>query len=216
MPYDDDDDDELVGRARWGDRAAMNDLYRRYAPMIMRAVSKHVHSDDLEDLVDEVFETFFAQIKNGKRVEKSVPAFLWGIAKYKVYEYYRRKKKGTELREALQMAPDSGSHAPDYFIERRLRDAIEALPEDQREVLELVVADSSYPEIAELLDMTARHAKYLMQLTRKALKPILSSMGLGPFGNPPAADDDGGGVEDPHASVVDAETKYPGLNEREE
>lgn len=122
---------ELVARAQGGDREAFEELYRTHAPAVARLVRFRMGSED-EDAVAEVF--FRAWRGLGGYRDAGVPfsAWLYGIARHVAIDELRKRGR-TEPTEEL----------PDREVEpmtadlMTLRGAIDQLPAEQRQVIEL-------------------------------------------------------------------------------
>jgi len=109
---------------------------------------------EAEDILQDVFEEFVEAYELGLAIE-TVGAWMTKVAKNKVIDRFRRRKIQEEYRLLVQ-AEDQTSVAPlDPAIQEELRQeitlAIEALPDDQREVFILhELEGKSFEEIATL------------------------------------------------------------------
>ncbi|MGE0791412.1 MAG: RNA polymerase sigma factor [Sandaracinaceae bacterium] len=94
-------DADLVIRARGGDRAAEDLLYRRHAPAVARTVVRLAGSkQDAEDIVHDAFVSAFSQL--GRLRE---PAAFKGWLTQIAITYVRRSIRRTRLRRALGLLP---------------------------------------------------------------------------------------------------------------
>jgi RNA polymerase sigma-70 factor (ECF subfamily) len=114
--------DELVERAKNGDRQALDALLERHLPMVYRFVSMRLGRDHA-DLDDVVQLTLIAAARSigSLRAERDggVPAWFLTIARHKVADHFRRSPDGTE---ALDL--DVVTHGPDVqeIVSERDRD----------------------------------------------------------------------------------------------
>jgi RNA polymerase sigma-70 factor (ECF subfamily) len=91
-------DNELVIRIRKGDRLAETELVSRFHGKIREFVYYMVKADsaDLEDVISEVLLTLLVNLRAGKYDlgrGTTLSSYIYGIAKNKIKEYLRSKKK---------------------------------------------------------------------------------------------------------------------------
>lgn len=147
-----------VEAAARGEQAALAKLYDRYAPLLM-AVSVRILSDRraAEDLVHDVFMEAWRQAKTYDGTRGSVRAWLVMRCRSRALDRVRAAGRAKVVladdpapRERADSAADP-SHAPDR---RRVRAALGALPEEQRQVITLAYFGGlSASEIAAQLDI---------------------------------------------------------------
>jgi RNA polymerase sigma-70 factor (ECF subfamily) len=135
------DEEELIARARQGDREAFADLYQRYLPMIYAYVRARVFDDhDAEDLAEQVFLRAFQTLSRYEGRGWPYSAFLYRIARNLLVDHIRRSRPALPV-EAAEEHPDPGQSADEALIQReerrRLQQALERLPADYQEVIRL-------------------------------------------------------------------------------
>jgi RNA polymerase sigma-70 factor (ECF subfamily) len=135
------DEDELIARARKGDREAFADLYQRYLPMIYAYVRARVFDDrDAEDLTEQVFLRAFQALDRYRGRGWPYSAFLYRVARNLVIDHFRRVRP-TLSPEATDEQPDPAPSADEVLIKRedrhRLQQALSRLPADYQEVIRL-------------------------------------------------------------------------------
>ncbi len=153
----------LVERARAGDRRAFGELVTRYMRRAYYAALGLVGShDDALDLSQEAFARAF-RARASLDPDRPFYAWLYQIVRRLCFNFLRdRKTRLTRLQEATPWLMDqAGTRAaqsdPGRSAERSelaalVEDAIERLPEREREVLVLKEFEGlRYREIAELL-----------------------------------------------------------------
>ena len=135
------DEDELIARARHGDREAFADLYQRYLPMIYAYVRARVFNDpDAEDLTEQVFLRAFQSLARYRPRGWPYSAFLYRIARHQVIDHVRRSRREAAV-EALDQPAQARLSTDEVLIRqedrRRLQLALDRLPADYQEVIRL-------------------------------------------------------------------------------
>lgn len=135
------DEDELIARARQGDREAFADLYQRYLPMIYAYVRARVFDDrDAEDLTEQVFLRAFQTLSRYRGRGWPYSAFLYRVARNLVVDHFRRPRSVLSA-EAAEEYPDPAPSADEALIQSeergRLQQALSRLPADYQEVIRL-------------------------------------------------------------------------------
>ena len=156
-------DDELMLLFSGGSNEAFETLVLRYKNALYQYIKSMVLDDGAaEDLFQEVFITLFQSADKYKPQGKFKP-WLFLIARNKVLNYFRSKPKNvTSLDQTdeegnaylYDALPDGSPPLLEGLArretEQQLREAVEKLPERQREIL-LLRQDMSFKEIAEML-----------------------------------------------------------------
>ena len=177
---------DAVTRAKVGDPEGIHYLYVRYADDVLRYVTGLVRDHhEAEDITQNVFAKLMTAIK--KYEERAVPFDAWilRVARNAALDHLRAKRAipTEEVRQTdtgrAQTAQDRG---------RALRQALEELPEDQREVLVLRhIVGLSPLEIADTLDKSESSVHGLHHRGRRSLRANLSELGAAPVvASPPA------------------------------
>ena len=172
----------LVESAKAGDEAAFGALYRTYYDLIYRYVLFRVGTPTAaEDVTSGVF---LAMVRNLRRFEwqgRPFLAWLYAIAQKQVAFYRRsaaRAPSQVELDAAAEVIGDTaGPHATAMERERRLRlaQALDQLPETQREVVLLrYVLSLSLAETAAATERSEGAVKQLQLRGLVALRALLN------------------------------------------
>lgn len=139
-----------------GDAAAFDLLFSRYASPLYRLIRRRVASDeDTRDLLQQTL-LHLHRARHDFRPDGRLRSWLFTIAINVVREHHRRRARRPEqLLEPEAVVPDGKDpHASERQRERaaRVRAALDSLPEQQREVIELHwFAESPYEEIAAIV-----------------------------------------------------------------
>lgn len=141
----------MVKAARAGDGAAMDRLYRHFAPVVHGVLLSYVQHADADDLTQDVFETALQRLHE-LREDAAFPGWIVSIARRAALDAKRRPAPLTGL--DAEPASDPAEVEDRTDAERSLR-AIRALPEAYRETLVLrLVEGLTGPEIAERTGLT--------------------------------------------------------------
>jgi RNA polymerase sigma-70 factor (ECF subfamily) len=176
------DEDLMLAYVR-GDTPAFHELFRRYGPPLLRLMRRDLASSiEAEDLVQQAFLQIH-RARNDFDPSRSLRPWVYTIALNLKREYLRsRRRRPTS---PLETAPEPGVDAPDPELEdraRATRRALRALPDAQREVIELHWFDGlSFQEVAAALGITTSAAKVRAHRGYARLK---ESLGLLDLGNP--------------------------------
>jgi RNA polymerase sigma-70 factor, ECF subfamily len=169
-----------VKRAQEGDRAAIGFLYARYADNVygyVRSIVQDPH--EAEDLTQHVFAKLMHVI--GKYEEREVPFFAWvlRVARNVALDHVRRPRPMPV--EEVRTSDEGGGDPAGVTRMGDLRDALAALPEEQREVLALRhIAGLSPTEIADRTGRSEGSVHGLHHRGRRALIADLQKRGAAP------------------------------------
>jgi len=171
-------DSDLL-RACRRDPEAFASFYRRHAESINSFFGRRV--DDQETANDLTAETFAEMFQSAKRyrgtTDESAAAWLYGIARNLLRQYYRRNAVAFSARRKLGFLLPADTFAEYEDVDERLSArshelaaALDKLPAGQRAALELrVVHDLSYEEIAARLNTSQLTARMRVSRALRAL-----------------------------------------------
>ncbi len=183
------DDQLLAERLRSGDREALGLLYDRYASVAMAVAVRVVSDRDLaEDLVHDAYVAVWQKIDRFDPSRGSLRSWLLTIVRNRAIDRLRGARPSIEVGEAdeqslLRTGPNPTWEAA---VERRsaaeLHDALEQLPEEQREAVELAYfAGRTYREIAVLTGVPQGTANGRLRLALAKLRDTLSLTDAAPL-----------------------------------
>lgn len=170
---------EAVARAKQGDHEALHFLYVRYSPEVLRYVRKLVQDDyEAEDITQNVFMKLMSVIVKYEPREVPFAAWILRVARNAALDYLRARRSTPtdEVRiEDDERARVSRERGAD------LRQALEGLPEEQRDVLILRhIIGLSPVEIASVLGKTESSVHGLHHRGRLSLQGALQDLGATP------------------------------------
>ena len=171
---------QAVARAKEGDREAVRFLYLQYADNVYGYVRSIVRDDfEAEDVTQQVFAKLMTAIGKYQERDVSFSAWIMRVARNVAVDHLRRRRAipCEEVRELQPGAEEDASRSRSMM----LRDALAALPEEQREVIVLRhLVGLSPGEIAGRLGRTEPSIHGLHHRGRGALRTALTEMQCGP------------------------------------
>jgi len=164
----------LVARARAGDFAALEQLYRTYERPVYTLARRLTRSpEDAEDVLQETFLEVCRSLRQW-RGEGSLWGWIRTIAASKALMRYRREK----LREwePLEEEVSGARSGEDVPLRLDLEAALARLPERSRTVVWLHdVEGYTHEEIAELMGMTTSFSKSQLARAHERLRRWLGA-----------------------------------------
>lgn len=171
-------DEELLAQVADGDEAALEQLYRRFAPRIAGFLRKRLNE---EAAIDDVLNTVMLEVwKSAGRYEgrSSAAGFILSIARHRGIDQVRRGG-GREFEEVSETMQDETATHPQAILEAagdagRLRACLEQLSSTQREAVHLAFfEDLPYDEIADVMSCPTGTVKTRVYHAKRALKECL-------------------------------------------
>ena len=177
----------LVDGIEQGDEEAFRGLFGRYGPTAKALALRVVRQADLaEEIVQEAFLAVWRHPERFERHRGSVRAWLMGMVHHRAVDAVRReeaqrRRAGDMVASAMEEVADHSDDVVDRLSlpgERRLvRDALSELPNEQREVLELMYFDGlSQSLIAERTGLPLGTVKSRALLAMRRLRLALGEM----------------------------------------
>lgn len=170
---------QAVARAKAGDAEGLRFLYVRYAADVQRYVASFVHDHhEAEDITQNVFAKLMVAIKKYEQQDVPFTAWILRVARNAALDHMRARRAVPT--EEVRIA-DNGQAQLGVERGRALRQALEDLPDDQREVLVLRhIVGLSPMEIATTLGKTESSVHGLHHRGRRALKTNLVELDANP------------------------------------
>jgi RNA polymerase sigma factor (sigma-70 family) len=188
---DEQTDHQLLEDLRQGNRDAATSLYERYADRLRQLIRSKCSAAlarrlDADDILQSVFHAFFKGAKGGCY---QVPAgeeiwpLLLVIALNKIRtqgSFHRAAKRDVRLTCGLDESKSLKRavldlEAPESvpFMQMVADEALERIPQNQREIIELRMAGYEVEEIAQLVGRSKRTVERILQSCRQLLSQIL-------------------------------------------
>jgi RNA polymerase sigma factor (sigma-70 family) len=185
-------DREWVEALQRGEGWAWEQLHGRTLERVYAYVHRHTsRREDAEDITAEVFAAAVASIHQF-RGDASVLTWLIGIARRKLIDAARRRRRQPEVLETdlpapaadtaagMRLSETAGGESPAEAVERletsaQVRRLLLLLPEAQRQALWLRCADQlSVAETARVLGRSENAVKALLRRAKEALQQQIS------------------------------------------
>lgn len=181
-------DDELLDRIRNRDSGAMRSLFQRYYSRIYWFAQRRLHDSNLsEEVVADVFFEVWRSAASFAGASRP-STWIFGIAHFKCVGAHRDRKRHKRASviptnvEALHRVADDRDAGDRIEAREELRlvqQAIAALPEDQRTVIELaLIRGLPYDEIAAQLSVPEGTVKTRVARARARLRLGLRRLGV--------------------------------------
>jgi RNA polymerase sigma-70 factor (ECF subfamily) len=167
-------------RLRAGDQRALEELYDRYSPLLYPLALRIVQAPtEAEDVVQEAWLQIWRRAGTYDALRGTVAAWIVTVARTRALDAYRarasRERAATRARAdrpaEVAAAPPAGEQG---LLRERVRSALGALPEREREVLETAYFEGlSQSEIAERLNAPLGTVKSWTRQGLRRLREIL-------------------------------------------
>jgi RNA polymerase sigma factor (sigma-70 family) len=176
-------DAEVIGRSL-GEPEAFGLIYDRHAPALLRFLGRRVGARLAEDLLGELFRVAFERRKTFDASRASALPWLYGIGSNVLLKH--RRNEARRLRASARMATAGGPatrRASVAALDARLlfprvADAIESLPDPEREALLLFAWEElPYESVAEALDLPIGTVRSRLNRARARLRELLEPNG---------------------------------------
>ena len=172
------DEAVLMRRVALGDVAAFDALFRRYVPRLVRFLGRSTRGRHvIDEIVNDTMLIVWRKAGTFNRCSK-VSTWILGIAARRRLKAFHASDDAVlsadidETTSNSDLGPEAELMQQD--LRQRLNDALQALPEEQRDVVVLAhIEGRSYPEIARILDCPVNTVKTRMFHARRRLKSLL-------------------------------------------
>lgn len=170
----------LVARSKAGDADAFGAIYDRFQPEIVRYLTYRTRNAEVaEDLAQQVFLKAWQAIPRFE--DRGVPfkAWLYRMAHNQMVDYFRTRKPTTDL-EGIEVPEEAEAEERVLVqeVHERLRDAMDRLSEDHREVLTLrFLLEKSAREAGEAMGRKEVTIRGLQMRALQALRREIETIG---------------------------------------
>src|SRR5438093_4416807 len=176
-------DGEVIGRSL-DQPEAFGLIYDRHAATVLRFLGRRAGAEVAEGLVGELFRIAFERRKTFDTSRASALPWLYGIGSNLLMKHRRgeaRRLRASARMAAADEAADRRASAGALdarLLFPRVADAIEALPDSEREALLLFAwEDLSYQSVAEALELPIGTVRSRLNRARAHLRELLEPGG---------------------------------------
>src|SRR5262245_5021271 len=177
-------DAEVIGRSV-GEPEAFGLIYDRHAATLLRFLGRRAGARVAEGLVGELFRIAFERRKTFDASRASALPWLYGIGSNLLAKH--RRAEARRLRASARMTAGeavdrraSAAALDARLLFPRVADAIEALPDQEREALLLFAWEElSYQSVAEALELPIGTVRSRLNRARARLRELLEPNGKG-------------------------------------
>ena len=172
---------QAVVRAKAGDHEAIRFLYMRYADNVygyVRSIVRDHH--EAEDVTQQVFAKLMTALPKYEARDVPFAAWILRVARNVALDHLRQRR-AIPCEEVRELEPSRDDRGESQQTSLALREALEALPEDQREVVVLRhLVGLSPGEIAGRMNKSEPSVHGLHHRGRGALRSTLADRECAP------------------------------------
>jgi len=182
------DEKKLIRALAKGDEGAYRYLYRTYGPKIGALVKSFLGSDDIDDVIQEVFLRVYKGVKKF-RGDSKLATWIYKITMNVCNNLYKKLKRRSILTDFEQSTNDeefSEYHSQvsseddikktlsDEEIMQKLNEALAKLDPEDRAILYMKEVDGlTYAEIGKILDKPEGTIKSKLHYIKRQLRKLL-------------------------------------------
>ena len=181
-------DEQLMIDVQQGHQAALSALYDRYVNRVYgMALQKLTNPAEAEDITHDVFVNLWQRSSTFQPAKGSLTSWLLTVAHNRIIDALRRRRRSGEAHEAIARDPvavsetaheDTAAIAEQNEEAQQVRRALETLPDDQREVINLSYYEGySQSEISQRIQVPLGTVKSRMRLAMDKLRGELRPSG---------------------------------------
>lgn len=178
-------DGELLHRIRRGEEEALQQLHRRYAPLVFHLACRSLDRAAAEEVVQDTFLTVWRKAAEFDEDRGSFRTWLLSISRHRMLDELRHRSRRPQVIETSafdQASLWAEDPLPDEALWRQYQreavsEALAALPEPQRAALRLAFfADLTHEEVARALKVPLGTAKTRIRSGLRLLERHLGSL----------------------------------------
>jgi RNA polymerase sigma factor (sigma-70 family) len=175
-------DAEVIGRSV-GEPEAFGLIYDRHAATLLRFLGRRAGAKVAEGLVGELFRVAFERRKTFDTSRATALPWLYGIGSNLLLKHRRGEARRLRANARLAASHEAGDRRASAALDarvlfRRVADAIETLPDDEREALLLFAWEElPYQSVAEALELPIGTVRSRLNRARAHLRELLEPKG---------------------------------------
>jgi RNA polymerase sigma-70 factor (ECF subfamily) len=161
----------LILRCQIGDKDALAELIERYEAPLRYFISRlSANAETAEDIFQDTWLTVIRRIHSLKKTE-AFSTWLYRIARNKVYQQFRRKKKLSELDQNIAVPNNTENDVFSSEDAAKVHRCLKELLPEYREVMMLrFLEQMSYEQISQVINCRVGTVKSRIHYAKLALK----------------------------------------------
>ncbi len=161
----------LILRCQIGDKDALAELIERYQAPLRYFINRlSANPETTEDIFQDTWLTVIRRIHSLKKTD-AFSTWLYRIARNKVYQQFRRKRKLSELNENIAVPNDTENDVFSTEDAAKIHRCLKELSPEYREVLMLrFLEQMSYEQISQVINRSLGTVKSRIHYAKLALK----------------------------------------------
>ena len=167
---------DLIVRGQQNDEDALEQIIEAYQRRVAAIVRTLIHDDSWQDICQEVFVKMVLGLSRLKNVD-TFESWLFTIARNSCYDHLRRHRTKWPFVQWLTQHESIATETCDQnpqFRSDALEAAIQQLPADQRELVELMrKRDWTYPRLSVRTGQSVGAIKARMFRARRRLRQLM-------------------------------------------
>jgi RNA polymerase sigma-70 factor (ECF subfamily) len=176
-------DETVLERVSRGDRAAFEQLFKKYAPRVKGyLVNLGAPNAAAEDLMQDAMVSVWRRAASYDGAKAKASTWIFVIARNAWIDRLRRERVALAYRDSLIVSEESNDEAPDDATVRlqssdEINAALDSLPEEQRRVVQLsFLEERTQSQIAEHLSLPLGTVKSRIRLALLKLRVQLEHL----------------------------------------
>ena len=101
---------QIIEAIRAGNQLVISQLYREYRVIFFRWIRKFtdLRPEEIADIYQDTIIAFYTNVMHGKieQLESSIKTYLFSIGKYRIYKYYRSRRKEEVVEDMEDILPE--------------------------------------------------------------------------------------------------------------
>ncbi len=161
----------LILRCQIGDKNALAELIERYEAPLRYFISRlSANPETAEDIFQDTWLTVIRRIHSLKKTD-AFSSWLYRIARNKVYQRFRRKRKLSELNENIAVPNDTENDVFSTEDAAKIHRCLKELLPEYKEVLMLrFLEQMSYEQISQVINCRLGTVKSRIHYAKLALR----------------------------------------------
>jgi RNA polymerase sigma-70 factor (ECF subfamily) len=173
---------ELCGRLVERDETALAELYDQYASFVYGLAARVIGDvRAAEDITQDVFVYVWECPDRFDSERGTLRSWLGTLAHRRAVDYVRReearrRRTARDAARRVSTIPDVDEMAMALVMAERVRDALESLPTEQRDAIQLAYfGGNTYRQVAEVLGIPEGTAKSRLRLGLRRIAEVLGT-----------------------------------------